>query len=283
MLAELHATFPLFTHMFALLFGLIFGSFLNVVILRLPPVLQHEWRREAHEILELPFDEPVPPGVAWARSKCPKCGRQLKAWENVPLLSYLALRGKCAGCGVAISAQYPLVEAAAGLLTVASLYAFGPTAPFVVASILCLTLLTLTVIDMRTMLLPDRIVLPLLWLGLGLNAFGGFFATPSAAVFGAILGYLSLWSVYHAFRLLTGKEGMGYGDFKMFAALGAWLGALALLPILLFASLSGVLYAIVAALLRRRETSAPMPFGPFLAMGGVGYLFYAALVGPWPI
>ncbi len=281
MLSEFHATFPLFGYVCALLLGLIFGSFLNVVILRLPSVLMHRWRSDAHEMLELPFDEPAPPGIAWTRSQCPKCGHQLAAWENVPLLSYLILRGRCSACRTRISPQYPIVEAIAGASAVGCLFLYGPTTAFVLAGTLCLFLIALTVIDFRTMLLPDDLVLPLLWLGLASNAFGSYFTSPASAVFGAAFGYLSLWSVYHGFRLLTGKEGMGYGDFKLFAALGAWLGAMALVPILLVASLTGILYAIGTTLVRGRETSAPFPFGPFLALGGIGYLFLSPLFGRW--
>jgi leader peptidase (prepilin peptidase)/N-methyltransferase len=281
MLADLYAQFPAFLYVCAAVFGLIFGSFLNVVILRVPPILEHRWRQQTHELLELPFDETEPPGIAMTRSRCPTCGHQLSALENIPLLSYLALGGRCRSCKTQISMQYPLVEASAAVLTVICLHAFGPSMAFLLASALSLTLLSLAAIDIRTLLLPDDIVLPLLWFGLGANAIGGYFANPASAVLGAILGYLSLWVVYHLFRLLTGKEGMGYGDFKLLAALGAWLGVGALLPIVLISSLAGALVGISVITLKKQDASVPIPFGPFLALGGFVYLTQASLFQAW--
>ncbi|WP_373389178.1 A24 family peptidase [Pseudomonas alcaligenes] len=250
------------------LLGLIIGSFLNVVIYRLPVMMQRDWRQQAREILELP-EEPAQGtfNLLLPNSCCPHCGHQIRAWENIPLLSYLALRGKCAGCKAPISPRYPLVELACGLLSgyVAFHYGFGWQA----AGVLVLTwgLLAMSLIDCDHQLLPDSLVLPLLWLGLIANHFG-LFASLEDALWGAIGGYLSLWSVYWLFKLVTGKEGMGYGDFKLLAMLGAW-GGWQILPLtILLSSLVGAVLGVMLLRLRNQETSTPIPFGPYLAIAG---------------
>ena len=209
----------------AALFGLMIGSFLNVVIHRLPQMMQREWEQEARAVLEQPAvaGEPERYDLWWPRSQCPRCSREIKARENIPILSYLLLRGRCPGCAARISWQYPLVELLTAVLFTVTIWHFGPTAAGLVALLFTGFLVAASGIDARTTLLPDQLTLPLLWLGLAAASFG-LFTDLESAVIGAMAGYLSLWLVYHGFRLLTGKEGMGYGDFKLLAAIGAWLG-----------------------------------------------------------
>ncbi|MFD3299750.1 prepilin peptidase [Aquipseudomonas alcaligenes] len=252
----------------ATLLGLLVGSFLNVVIYRLPVMMQRDWRKQAREILELP-EEPEQGtfNLVLPNSCCPHCGHQIRPWENIPVLSYLFLRGKCAGCKAPISKRYPLVELACGVLSgyVAVHFGFGWQA----AGMLLLTwgLLAMSMIDCDHQLLPDALVLPLLWLGLIANQFG-LFSSLEDALWGAIAGYLSLWSVYWLFKLLTGKEGMGYGDFKLLAMLGAWGGWQVLPLTILLSSLVGAVLGVIMLRLRNQETSTPIPFGPYLAIAG---------------
>ena len=250
------------------LLGLLIGSFLNVVIYRLPVMMQRDWRQQAREVLELP-NEPKQDtfNLILPNSCCPNCGHQIRPWENIPVVSYLFLRGKCAGCKAPISKRYPLIELACGLLSgyVAFHYGFGWQA----AGVLVLTwgLLAMSMIDCDHQLLPDALVLPLLWLGLIANQFG-LFTSLEDALWGAIAGYLSLWSVYWLFKLLTGKEGMGYGDFKLLAMLGAWGGWQVLPLTILLSSLVGAVLGVIMLRLRNQETSTPIPFGPYLAIAG---------------
>ena len=252
----------------ALAFGLLVGSFLNVVILRLPPRLEWQWRRDSREILELPEHyEPAPPGIVVQRSACPKCGHKLAPWENIPVISFLMLRGQCRGCGSPISWQYPLVELATGLLFAACMWRFGFSAEGLAALVFTGLLVAMSGIDLRTTLLPDQLTYPLLWIGLGLATMT-LFVSPVQAIFGALAGYLSLWSVYWAFKLLTGKEGMGHGDFKLLAALGAWCGVGGILPIVLMSSMIGAIVGSLWIGLRGRDRATPIPFGPYLAAAG---------------
>lgn len=252
----------------ALLFGLLVGSFLNVVILRLPPRLEWQWRRDSREILELPEHyEPAPPGIVVQRSACPKCGHKLAPWENLPLLSFALLRGKCRGCGTPISWQYPIVELATGLMFAACVLRFGLGPEALAAMAFSGFLVALTGIDLRTTLLPDQLTYPLLWLGLGLATMT-LFVSPVQAIFGALAGYLSLWSVYWGFKLLTGKEGMGHGDFKLLAGLGAWCGVAGILPIVLMSSFIGAIVGTAWLALRGQDRATPIPFGPYLAAAG---------------
>lgn len=262
--------------------GLIVGSFLNVVILRLPPRLEHQWRSDALDILGLEPAEPeaAPPGLVMERSHCPQCLAQIKAYDNIPVFSYLLLRGRCRACGLRISPQYPLVEAATGLATALCVWRFGVSAEALGAIGLTWTLIALAGIDLRTQLLPDALTLPLLWAGLLLGLVP-LFASPEQAILGAAAGYLSLWSVYWGFKLLTGKEGMGYGDFKLLAALGAWFGAVAILPIVLLSSAAGALVGGLMILLRGRDSQLPMPFGPFIAVAGFTYMILAPQMRTW--
>ena len=252
----------------AAVLGLLVGSFLNVVILRLPERMAAEWRREARDVLELEANgEALPPGIVREPSHCPHCKHPLSAADNIPLFGWLLLRGRCRYCKARISIQYPLVELLSGVLSAVVVWKFGPTWPALAGLVFTWTLIALAGIDFRTQLLPDQLTLPLLWLGLLLALLPMFVAAP-AAIVGAAIGYLSLWSVYWLFKLLTGKEGMGHGDFKLLAALGAWMGPTALLPIVLLSSLIGAIVGGSLIALKRHESGVPMPFGPFIAMAG---------------
>ena len=248
--------------------GLLVGSFLNVVILRLPARMAAAWRQEARDVLELQADAtPLPPGIVREPSHCPHCKHPLSALDNIPLLSWLLLRGRCRYCQAKISIQYPLVELLSGVLSAVIVWKFGPSWAALAGLTLTWTLIALSGIDFRTQLLPDQLTLPLLWLGL-LLALLPMFVTAPASILAAAIGYLSLWSVYWVFKLLTGKEGMGHGDFKLLAALGAWMGPVALLPTILLSSLIGALVGGTLIALRKHEREIPMPFGPFIAAAG---------------
>ena len=263
---------------YAGLMGLLIGSFLNVVILRLPPRMEWNWKREAREFLELSSnqsEEKPPLGLVVERSRCPKCGHHLAWWENLPLVSFLLLRGKCRGCKTPISWQYPLVEALTGALFALSAWQFGPSLYFLAALAFVSLLVAASGIDFRTTLLPDSLVFPLLWLGLLVAAFkvpGA--ADPTTAIFGGVAGYLSLWSVYWLFKLITGKEGMGYGDFKLLAALGVWCGPASLLSIVLVSTISGAIVGAILMAKRGDRQSVPFAFGPYLAIGGAMEFFF---------
>ncbi len=252
----------------ALGLGLLVGSFLNVVILRLPPRLEFGWKRDAREILELPQPEDAePPGIVLKASHCPKCGHGLSWYENVPLMSWLALRGRCRSCKAPISMQYPIIEALTGVASYLIVWKFGIGAEAIVGLILTWMLIAASGIDFRTTLLPDQFTLPLLWLGLIVSVYG-LYVDPATAIVGAAAGYLSLWSVFWGFKLLTGKEGMGYGDFKLLAALGAYCGWQGLLPIVLMSSLGGAAIGGLYLVLGNKDSQTQIPFGPFLAVAG---------------
>ena len=263
------ASTPLAFILLAGLLGLIIGSFLNVVILRVPRMLEIEWQQQAREILE-PDREHEPPAtynLILPHSHCPKCKTEIKPWQNIPVISYLLLRGRCGNCKEPISLRYPAIELlTAGLsMLVAWQMGFG----LATAGMLVLTwaLICLSMIDADTQLLPDIIVLPLLWLGLILNSFG-VYTDLNTALWGAVAGYLSLWSVYWLFKLVTGKEGMGYGDFKLLAMLGAWGGWQVLPLTILLSSLVGAILGIIILKARGASNSTPLPFGPYLAIAG---------------
>lgn len=262
----------------AAVLGAIVGSFLNVVILRLPRRLEWSWRQQAREFLgQSPVaGEQAPPGLVLARSHCPACNYSIPAWHNIPVLSWLLLRGRCANCQAPISWQYPLVEAVTALASLAVALKFGFTFEAMAALGLTWTLIALAGIDFRTQLLPDQLTLCLLWAGL-LLALVPLWQTPSQAIIGGALGYLSLWSVFWMFKLLTGKEGLGYGDFKLLAALGAWLGPWALLPIVLIASITGAVIGGIWLAWRHGGESKPFAFGPYLAIAG----WIQLLAGEW--
>jgi leader peptidase (prepilin peptidase)/N-methyltransferase len=260
--------------------GLLVASFLNVVVYRFPIMLQRDWKQQCCEYLEIEDPKPAEENnplfweiftLAKPDSHCPNCGHKIKPWENIPVISYFALSGKCSGCKTRISLRYPSVEFTNGVLSGLVAATFGPT--WLTLALLLFTwgLVVLTLIDFDHQLLPDDITYPMLWLGLAVNTFDlGMGVSIYDAVLGAIAGYLSLWVFYWAFKILTGKEGMGYGDFKLLAALGAWMGWQSLLPIIILSSLVGAIFGIVSIMIMGRDRSAPMPFGPFLA--GAGFI-----------
>jgi leader peptidase (prepilin peptidase)/N-methyltransferase len=262
-----------FFMLIALMLGLCIGSFLNVVVLRLPKMLEQRWRNDCAELAGAP-PAPAPRyNLVVPRSACPACGHPITAMENIPVLSWLLLRGKCSACHAAISPRYPLVEIAGGLLAVAACWRFGATPAGVAAAVFLWALLALTCIDFDTQLLPDDLTLPLLWGGLFVNLFG-LFAPLKDAVIGAIAGYLVLWTIYWLFKLVRGKEGMGYGDFKLLASLGAWLGWQALPVIVLLSSVVGAAIGIGLLVFKGRDHNIPLAFGPYLAIAGGFALFF---------
>ncbi|GGD34907.1 prepilin peptidase [Pseudoxanthomonas indica] len=248
--------------------GLLVGSFLNVVILRLPRKLEWQWRREARDILEeQDIYDPPPPGIVVESSHCPHCKHKLSWFENIPLISWLALRGRCRHCKAPISPQYPLVELLTSVLVVASVWRFGFGWQGFGAALLSCFLVALSGIDLRTRLLPDQLTLPLMWLGL-IASVENLYLPPKSAVLGAMAGYISLWSVWWLFKQLTGKEGMGHGDFKLLAAIGAWTGLKGVLPTILISSLVGAIIGSIWLAVKGRDRATPIPFGPYLAIAG---------------
>jgi len=268
MIFEILASNTLAFVLCALVLGLLVGSFLNVVIYRLPIMMQREWQCQAREFLELPAEaEGAVFNLLLPHSRCPHCDHRIRAWENIPLLSWLALRGKCSACKAPISSRYPLVELACGLLSGYVAWHFGFTWQAGAMLLLTWGLLAMSMIDVDHQLLPDSLVLPLLWLGLIVNSFGLFASLPDA-LWGAVAGYLSLWSVYWLFKLVTGKEGMGYGDFKLLAMLGAWGGWQVLPLTILLSSVVGAVLGTIMLRMRKAESGTPIPFGPYLAIAG---------------
>ena len=257
----------------SVILGLLVGSFLNVVIHRLPKMMEREWHANCLELQGKDVPEQSKYTIVTPRSACPTCGHQISALENIPVISYLFLGGKCKGCKTKISLRYPLIEALSGALIGAAAYHYGYTYATLFAFIFIFALITLTFIDFDTQLLPDDITLPLLWLGLLFNLNGGFTDLKSAVI-GAMLGYLILWSVYWLFKLVTGKEGMGYGDFKLLGAIGAWFGWQLLPAVILLSSVAGALIGIGLIVFKGTGRSTAIPFGPFLALGGIAALFF---------
>ena len=257
-----------FLRVFALALGLIWGSFLNVVIYRLPLMLETRWRRDCCELLEVAQEKSgALLTLATPNSHCPQCKTAIRPWQNIPVLSYIFLGGKCGNCSAPISLRYPLIELVTGLMTLALGWFFDLSPALFGAALLTWSLIALTMIDIDHQLLPDDITLPLMWLGLLFNLTTTYTPLPDAVI-GAMAGYLILWSIYWVFKLLTGKEGMGYGDFKLLAALGAWLGWQALPLIILLSSLVGAVIGIGLMIVKRRGKEIPIPFGPYLAMAG---------------
>jgi leader peptidase (prepilin peptidase)/N-methyltransferase len=270
----------------AAVFGLCVGSFLNVVIHRLPRMMEAQWRAECAAIEGREAPDAAPFNLVTPASRCPSCGTAIRAWQNIPLASWLALRGRCAACRAPISARYPAVELAAGVLAALLAWRYGFSAALPLAAAYAWALLALTFIDLDTQLLPDDITLPLLWLGLIANAFG-VFTDLRSAVLGAAGGYLILWTVYWAFKLLAKKEGMGYGDFKLLAAIGAWAGWQALPVAILVGAGLGAVIGSIALWLSRKGADTRIPFGPYLALGGIvalvwGHAAVVAWVGTFP-
>ena len=262
--------------------GLLVGSFLNVVILRLPRRMEWEWKRDARETLGEPeLYDPPPPGIVVERSHCPHCGHQLSWYENIPVFSWLALRGRCRSCKAPISIQYPLVELVTALLCVACVWQFGFGWQGFGACLLTCFLVALSGIDLRTQLLPDSLTLPLMWLGL-IASLDNLYMPAKPALLGAVAGYVSLWSVVWVFKQLTGKQGMGHGDFKLLAALGAWVGLAGVLPIIVLSSLVGAVVGSIWLAAKGRDRATPIPFGPYLAMAGwIVFMWGAQLIGAY--
>ncbi len=273
---------PSILMLMTLLVGLAVGSFLNVVIHRLPRMMQREWERECAEMGGVDQAEPGadPFDLARPPSHCPACGHALRPWENIPILSYLLLRGRCSECGTRISLRYPLVEGLAAALAVAVVWQLGADPRTLLALGLTWALIALAFIDFDVKLLPDSITLPLVWLGL-LLSLGHWFTDPPSAIIGAAAGYLLLWTAYQTFRLLTGKEGMGYGDFKLLAVFGAWLGWQMLPQIVLVSAVLGSIVGASLILLRGHGKDIPIPFGPYLAVAGWIALLWGPQINGW--
>ncbi len=279
---------PVIVTLACTLLGLLVGSFLNVVIHRLPQMLEHEWIAQAADLLE---EKGSADSAAKLRSTsgterynlvtppstCPRCGHRIRAWENIPVLSYLFLRARCSACQAPISIRYPIDEALSGVLSGYIGWRYGPTLAAGGALFLMWSLIALTVIDIGTQLLPDDITLPLTWLGLLVNL-NGTFVPLQGAVIGAVAGYLALWTVYWMFKIATGKEGMGYGDFKLLAAIGAWLGWKMLPVVILLSSLVGAIVGIGLIAFARHGRNTPIPFGPYIAAAGLIALFWGETI-----
>ena len=277
-IADIYHVAPVLFYVVALAIGLLVGSFLNVVIYRLPLMMQRDWEAECEFFIkskedpeQTAFDTRNLPenfNLAVPKSTCPGCGAPVKPWQNIPVLSFLALKGKCYSCKSKISVRYPIIEAVTGIASFLLVFHFGASPQAYFGLALLWALIALTMIDADHQLLPDDITYPLLWLGLIANLLGTYTDLQSAVI-GAMAGYLSLWSVYWGFKLLTGKEGMGYGDFKLLAALGAWMGWQVLPVIILLSSLVGAILGIGAILVMGRDKAKPLPFGPYLAIAGM--------------
>jgi len=268
---ELFTAYPVALYITTLILGLLVGSFLNVVIYRLPIMLERQWKQECSEYLKVEGSQPEESktfNLITPRSACPHCGHQITALENIPVLSFLLQKGKCRSCGGKISVQYPLIELLTGVMSVGVVIYFGYSLQALAALFFTWSLIALAIIDLKTTLLPDNITLPLIWAGLILNLQFGLFTDATSSLYGAVVGYLSLWTLYHVFRILTGKEGMGYGDFKLFAAFGAWFGWQYLPLIIILSSFAGAVIGIGLILFRGRDRNIPIPFGPYLAIAG---------------
>ena len=293
MMHELFASSPLIFVAVVFLFSLLIGSFLNVVIYRLPIMMEREWRAQCAEFVGSTVSDAGQEAdserfdLVTPRSRCPSCGNPITALQNVPVVSYLFLRGRCANCKTSISARYPIVELMTAVLAAIAAWRFGFGMEAAAAVLLTFALITISVIDIDHQIIPDSISLPLVWIGLTLSLFHPvagaevLFVDPKTAIVGALAGYLSLWSVYHLFRLLTGKEGMGYGDFKLLAALGAWLGWQMLPLIILLSAIVGACVGIAMIVFRRHDRNIPIPFGPYLAAAGWIAMLYGSEIIDW--
>ncbi|MBC8057486.1 MAG: prepilin peptidase [Rhizobiales bacterium] len=256
------------------LLGLLIGSFLNVVIHRVPLMMERGWRMESADLLGVKIDDTPEITLSKPRSRCPACGHRIRWYENIPVASYLVLRGKCSACKAPISVRYPAVEVLTAVLFAAVGIHFGAQPTVLLWCGFAATLVALAFIDLDTTFLPDDLTLPLMWAGIVSAALGWIPVTLSASVAGAVAGYLSLWFVFHAYRLIRGKEGMGAGDFKLLAALGAWMGWQAIPSIILLSSAVGAVVGIALIVFRQHDREVPIPFGPYLAGGGVAALFF---------
>jgi leader peptidase (prepilin peptidase)/N-methyltransferase len=271
---DARSTLALLSPAMLALLGLCIGSFLNVVIHRLPLMMERSWRVESAELLGVAIESPAPITLSAPRSRCPSCAHPIGWSENIPLLSYLALRGRCSACKTPISLRYPAVELLTALLFAACGWRFGAQPTVLLWCGFAATLVALAFIDLDTQFLPDDLTLPLMWAGIVASALGWTSVPLAASVGGAVAGYLSLWFVFHAYRLIRGKEGMGAGDFKLLAALGAWMGWQLIPSIILLSSAVGALVGIGLIVLRRHDKDVPIPFGPYLAGGGIAALFF---------
>jgi leader peptidase (prepilin peptidase)/N-methyltransferase len=263
-----------FSPILLFVWGLCIGSFLNVVIHRLPQMMERAWRLDSAELLGVQLDAIAPISLATPGSRCPSCGHRLRWSENIPLISYLALGGKCSACKVPISLRYPAVELLTAVLFAACGWRFGSQPTVLLWCGLSATLVALAFIDLDTQYLPDDLTLPLMWAGIVSSALGWTVTPLSASVAGAVVGYGSLWLVFHAYRIIRGKEGMGAGDFKLLAALGAWLGWSLIPSIILLSSAVGAMVGIGLIVFRRHDRDVPIPFGPYLAGGGIAAVFF---------
>lgn len=283
---ELFSSSPALFVVVSFAVALLIGSFLNVVIYRLPIMMQREWRKQAEEIVAEPAEE-LPPeqfNLVAPRSRCPACKHQITALQNIPVISWLALGGKCANCKHPISRRYPLIELFTAVLTALVAWRFGFGVEAAAGILLTWTLIAISMIDIDHQIIPDSMSLPLLWIGLFLALFQPMsgaqmlFIEPKEAIVGALAGYLSLWSIYHLFRMLTGKEGMGYGDFKLLAALGAWLGYQMLPLIIMLSAVVGTVVGIAMIVIGRHDRNKPIPFGPYLAAAGWIAMMYGPMI-----
>jgi leader peptidase (prepilin peptidase) / N-methyltransferase len=267
---------PLYLLLVTFVLGICFGSFINVLIYRIPLMMFRDWHQQCHEFLQ---EHPTPPtidaqfSIAKPASHCPQCQQVIKPWQNIPLISFILLRGKCGYCHTRLPRRYPLVELLSALLALIVVFHCGATWLTLAFCVFTGYLITLTFIDYEYQLLPDQLTLSLLWLGLLLNACD-LITTSQSAILGALMGYLSLWLIGWGFQKFTGKEGMGYGDYKLFAAIGAWLGLKSLLPVILLASVTGIIITLLLMLCRKHQHQQPLPFGPYLAIAAWVYLLW---------
>ena len=267
-------------YLFIVLLGLSVGSFLNVVIYRLPLILENDWKGQCRELLELKEQPEKVITLSKPASTCPKCQHKIRIWENIPVISYLFLKGKCSQCHTAISIQYPLIEILTAILSLVVAMTFGVSWQTLFALILTWSLIAMSVIDLHKMILPDDITLPVLWIGLLISVFN-IYIDPTTSIIGAAAGYLILWSVFQLFKLVTGKEGMGYGDFKLLALFGAWFGWKLLPLIIILSSATGAIIGILMIILSKKERSTPIPFGPYLAIAGWISMIWGQQIITW--
>ena len=265
---------------FVTLVGLSVGSFLNVVIYRFPLMLENDWKSQCRELLELEEKPQEIITLSKPASTCPQCGHKIRAWENIPVISYLLLKGKCSECQSSISLQYPLIEILTGCLSLAVAIKFGVSWQTLFALILTWSLVSMSVIDIHKQILPDDITLPILWLGLLISIYT-IFTDPVSSIIGAAAGYMILWCVYQLFKLLTGKEGMGFGDFKLLALFGAWFGWELLPLVIILSSATGAIIGILMIVVKKHEKSTPIPFGPYLAIAGWISMMWGTQIMHW--
>ena len=267
-------------YLFVILFSLSVGSFLNVVIYRLPLILEKDWKSQCRELLDLKPETEEEITLSKPASTCPNCQHKIRAWENIPVISYLFLKGKCSQCKTHISFQYPAIEILTALLSLVVAINFGVSWQTLAGLVLTWSLVAMAMIDLHKMILPDDITLPVLWLGLLLSLFN-IFTDPVSSIIGAVAGYMTLWMVYQTFKLLTGKEGMGYGDFKLLALFGAWFGWEQLPLVIILSSATGAVIGISMMLIKKHQREQPIPFGPYLAIAGWICMIWGTQISNW--